>query len=80
MQFSELNKAEQQSIIIAAGVVLFSILSVLAYIFTSAGALFYALAIVAFALFFYMAYFLAHEGSALKAGSQVKKKNAKAGR
>lgn len=58
MDYSE---TEKTSLIVAGGVILFSIIAIVAYIYTGGGVIFYIVAIVTIALEFYMAYRISQE-------------------
>ncbi|HUB92385.1 MAG TPA: hypothetical protein VL945_00320 [Candidatus Saccharimonadales bacterium] len=57
----EYSESEKMSLMIAGGVIIFSIAAIVAYIYTRGGPLFYIIAAVAIIVEFYMAYRISQE-------------------
>ncbi len=60
----EYTENEKMSLAVAGGVILFSIIAIIAYIYTGGGVLFYAIAIITLCLEFYMAFRISRENNA----------------
>lgn len=58
----EYSETEKMSLMIAGGVIIFSIIAIIAFVYTRGGPLFYVIAAVAIILEFYMAYRISQEG------------------
>jgi 4-hydroxybenzoate polyprenyltransferase len=70
----EYTETEKRSLAVACGVIVFTVVAVLAFIYTGGGVIFYTIALVTIALEFYMAYRISQEGQ------PVQKKPAKRAR
>jgi 4-hydroxybenzoate polyprenyltransferase len=74
----EYSETEKTSLVIAGGVVVFSIAAIIAYFYTRGGAPFYLIATIAIIIEFYLAYRISQEGN--KQAPRHKKKARKAQR
>ncbi len=59
---TDYTESEKMSLMVAGGAIVFSIIAILAYIYTGGGIIFYVIAIITLALEFYMAYRISQEG------------------
>lgn len=62
MEFGGYSESETMSLMLVGGIILFSVIAIIAYIYTRGGPLFYLIAAVAIIIEFYMAYRISHEG------------------
>jgi|GEM_PF-7039603 4-hydroxybenzoate polyprenyltransferase len=62
----EYTETEKKSLIVACGVIFFSIVAVIAFAYTRGGIIFYVIAIITIALEFYMAYRISQEGKVVQ--------------
>lgn len=74
----EYNENEKMSLAVAGGVIVFSVIAIIAYVYTGGGVLFYAIAIITLCLEFYMAFRISRENNAQdKEPKKQQRRNAK---
>lgn len=70
---ADYTESEKRSLIVAGGAIVFSIIAILAYVYTGGGIVFYGIAIITLLLEFYMAYRISQEGKAEQKKTQARK-------
>ncbi len=73
----EYSESERTSLAVAAGVVIFSIIAILAYVYTGGGVIFYAVAIITLCLELYMSLRISRDKKTSEGKSQPKSKQKK---
>ena len=68
----EYTQKEMEALILVAGIIVFTVVAIVAYIYTSGGIIFYIIAIVTLLLDAYMAYRIWQEEKAEKTGQKAK--------
>ncbi len=73
----EYSESERTSLAVAAGVVIFSIIAILAYVYTGGGVIFYAIAIITLCLELYMSLRISRDKKSSEEKDQTKPKQKK---